>query len=257
MSDAPFTVIPVPCFADNYAYLVSSVGSSAAFCVDASEAAPIEAQLILRGLELTAILSTHHHYDHVGGNLELAESRPGLPIYAHESDAVIGRVPGQTHALVDGEAFVVNGISVRAVHVPGHTLGAVAFVAADCVFTGDTLFLAGCGRLFEGTPAMMHAALGKLASLPPATRVYCGHEYTLKNLAFAARVEPENAAILERQQHVATLRARALPTVPGTLGDEFATNPFLRVSVPALLTRYRTDDAVRCFASLRAERNEF
>lgn len=248
-------VIPIPCLADNYAYLLVCRETKEAAIVDPSEAGPV-----LRALEqgagtldsrrdlsappasredirVSAILCTHHHHDHVGGNEEV-RSRLGIDrVYGHGSDR--GRIPGQTQYLQEGDTFEIGRLSIRALHIPGHTLGAVAYVVTQepddpVVFTGDTLFLAGCGRLFEGDPPMMHASLSKLAALDPRTRVYCGHEYTESNLRFAAHVEPSNAAIAKRRELAAELRKEGRPTVPGTIADELATNPFLRVTSPEI-----------------------
>src|SRR3954453_2338168 len=178
----------VPCLEDNYAYLLDD-GSGELAVVDPSEAKPVlDALDALREATgrkgaLGAILSTHHHHDHVGGNLELAQRFPGLRVLGFKTDR--GRIPGQTEFLEDGETFTWGETAVRALHIPGHTLGAVGYVMKGAVFTGDTLFAAGCGRLFEGTPAMMHHSLCEvLAPLGAEMRVYCGHEYTIANLQF-------------------------------------------------------------------------
>ena len=257
-------VIPVSCLQDNYAYLVGADGSAAlggphtpAVVVDPSEAGPVVAALEQHGLTLAAILCTHHHWDHVGGNEELA-GRFGVPVYAHVSDR--GRVPGQTEDVEEGRPFEVAGLRVEALHVPGHTTGAVAYCIGDAVFTGDTLFLAGCGRLFEGTPAMMATSLDKLARLPATTRVFCGHEYTTSNLRFAAAVEPDNAAVAARARAAEAARSRAEPTVPGTIADELATNPFLRTAEPAVAGYAKAaPGAPRAdvFAAVRAAKDGF
>jgi hydroxyacylglutathione hydrolase len=231
-------ILPIPCLSDNYAYLVICLETKQAAIVDASEAEPVAravdaAREEMRApLSVTAIWSTHHHWDHVGGNEELAKRLGIRDVYGHASDA--GRLPGLSKPLDDGAEFSLGKLSVRARHIPGHTTGAVAYVVTrepndPAVFTGDTLFVAGCGRLFEGTPAMMHASLSKLASLDPRTRVYCGHEYTLSNLRFAQRVEPRNPAIARAKERAERLRADGRPTVPSTIGDELSYNPFLRV----------------------------
>ena len=222
-------VTVIPCLKDNYAYLLRAPGSDVAVVVDPSEAAPVLAELQRLGVKLGAILATHHHLDHVGGNAELAEKFPGIGVYASVNDR--GRIPAQTAFVADGDDIEVLGLKFRCLLVPGHTLGAVAYYGEGAVFTGDTLFAAGCGRLFEGTPAMMHESLNvKLAALPDDTRVYCGHEYTASNLRFAAHVEPGNAAVRAKAERVAEQRARNEPTMPSTIAEERATNPFMRVS---------------------------
>jgi hydroxyacylglutathione hydrolase len=247
-------VIPIPCLADNYAYLLVCRETKEAAIVDASEPGPV-----LRALEqgagtldsrrdlsvavsredirVVAILSTHHHHDHVGGNEEVRAKLSIDRVYGHGSDR--GRIPGQTQYLQEGDTFEVGRLKVRAIHIPGHTLGAVAYVVTQAphdpiVFTGDTLFVAGCGKLFEGDPPMMHASLQKLAALDPRTKVYCGHEYTQANLRFAKHVEPSNAAVEKALELAKELRAEGRPTVPSTIGDELATNPFLRVTSPEI-----------------------
>jgi hydroxyacylglutathione hydrolase len=229
-------IVPVPCLADNYAYLLISPDGRGAAVVDPSEPGPVRAALEERSLHLLAILCTHHHYDHVGGNEELLSAFGPLPVYGHESDKERGRIPGQTVGLADGQGLEVLGARATALYIPGHTMGAVAyyFPAEGVVFTGDTLFGGGCGRLFEGTPALMHASLSRLAALPGETHVYCGHEYTEKNLLFAALVEPENEAIRERQERVRAARAAGRPSVPSTMAEELVTNPFLRVHQAAV-----------------------
>ena len=186
------------------------------------------------GLGLVAILNTHHHWDHVGGNEELLQNNPKLSVYAHTSDA--HRVPGITHPVEHGSDFEVAGMTFGVLHIPGHTTGAVAYTVEDCAFTGDTLFAAGCGRLFEGTPAMMYESLNvTLAGLPRATRIYCGHEYTASNLAFALTLEPDNPKLIDKKASVEALRAQGKPSVPTTLEEEFATNPFMRCDQSAII----------------------
>jgi hydroxyacylglutathione hydrolase len=220
-------VVIVPCLKDNYAYVLLAPGSKRAVVVDPGEAEPVARALQERGLELGAILATHHHPDHVGGNTELVRRFPSSPVFGHASDR--GRIPAQTEFLEHGAAFDVEGLSFRALHIPGHTLGALGYAGEGAVFTGDTLFAAGCGRLFEGTPAQMYESLNvTLAALPDETLVYCGHEYTASNLKFAAHVEPGNAAVSAKVTRVAAQRARGEATVPSTLAEEKATNPFMR-----------------------------
>jgi hydroxyacylglutathione hydrolase len=219
-------VTPIPCLEDNYAYLLDD-GSGELAVVDASEGAPVLAALEHGAGKLTAIFATHHHHDHVGGNEDVLARHPSARVYGYETDR--GRIPRQTEYLRDGQTFTWGSTEVRALHIPGHTLGAVAYVLGDAVFTGDTLFLAGCGRLFEGTPAMMFRSLCEiLGPLGDDMRVFCGHEYTLGNLAFAASVEPGNARVEQRLVQARTLRARGEPTVGSPMSEELATNPFMR-----------------------------
>jgi hydroxyacylglutathione hydrolase len=254
-------VIPVPCLSDNYAYLVATDAGEAAV-VDASEAAPVREALAREGLRAAVIWSTHHHWDHVGGNEELARDLK-LEVIGHASDAA--RLPAMTQGVDTGDVVSVGDIRARCIHIPGHTLGAVAYfvdggVGARVVFTGDTLFCAGCGRLFEGTPAMMHASLSRLLELPGDTRVYCGHEYTESNLRFAAHLEPTSDGVRRAQERARTLRAADQPTVGTTLDDERTTNPFLRVRAPeirATLGIAAGADEVTSFAAIRAAKDAF
>jgi hydroxyacylglutathione hydrolase len=224
---------PIPCLSDNYAYLVECEATGETAIVDPSEEGPVAAV----AKKLSAIWSTHHHFDHVGGN-EAVIARYGIEdVYGHKSDK--GRIPGQTRFVDTGDSFALGELRVRTIHIPGHTLGAVAYVVeqdgeAPAVFTGDTMFLAGCGRLFEGTPAQMHASLSALMALPGETRVYCGHEYTESNLRFAAHCEPSNADIKRAQERAAARRAKNEPTVPGRLEEEGKINPFVRLRAPEL-----------------------
>ncbi len=249
-------VIPVPCLSDNYAYLVAADGSAEAFVIDPSEAEPVIAALEREKLRLVAIVNTHHHHDHVGGNEGLRARFGALPVYAHASDE--GRVPAQTDHVEEGRRFEVAGLTLDPLHVPGHTTGAVAYVVEGAVFTGDTLFVAGCGRLFEGTPAMMHRSLSeKLGRLPPATRVYCGHEYTVSNLRFAVHVEPDNRAAADKLAAAQAARGRGEPTVPSTIGEELLTNPFMRCDAPAVAARFPGASVVDVFAAVRSAKDTF
>jgi len=236
-------VTPIPCLEDNYAYLLVDGATGRVGVVDAPEAEPIVAALAERGLRLDAILCTHHHWDHTGANEELAAVYPGLTIVGFSGDR--GRIPGQTDFLADGEVFAVGASRARIVHIPGHTLGAIAYHFAEdgYLFPGDTLFGAGCGRLFEGTPEQMQASLARLRDLPVQTRIYFGHEYTAANLAFARKVEPDSDALRQRWEQVRTARTRGVPTCPSTLAEERATNPFLRWDAPAVVAAARAAGA--------------
>lgn len=249
----------VPCLRDNYAYLVSTDDGTSCAVIDPSEALPVERALERHGLTLAAILNTHHHHDHVGGNSELRLSRRGLPVFGHTSDR--GRIPEQTHFLEHGEAFEVVGLKFSVMHIPGHTTGAIAYITEGAVFTGDTLFAAGCGRLFEGTPRDMFESLNhKLATLPDQTEVYCGHEYTVNNLRFAASLEPTNVEILRKLERVRAQTERGEPSVPSTLKDERATNPFLRTENAELRRSLGLEalaDPVSVLASARAAKDKF
>jgi len=249
-------VIVVPCLRDNYAYLVHRDGAREAFVVDPSEEAPVTAALEREGLELVAILNTHHHHDHVGGNVGLLAAHPSLEVVAFEGDR--GRVPGQTRSVRDGETFEVAGHTIRALHVPGHTTGAIAYVVDGAVFTGDTLFIGGCGRLFEGTPRDMNMSLNeKLGKLPPDTRIFCGHEYTVQNLRFAEASEPDNAAISQALTEARAKRDRGEPTVPSTIAHELRTNPFMRVNVDGLRSRFGGGDTTSVLAAVRRAKDEW
>jgi hydroxyacylglutathione hydrolase len=245
-------VVSVPCLKDNFAYLV--IDGDRAAVVDPSEAAPVEAALAREGVTLEAIWLTHHHWDHVGGVKELVAARPGLAVVAGERDAE--KIEGVTQRLADGEETTLGGLRARVIHNPGHTLGAISYVVGDAVFTGDTLFGGGCGRLFEGDAPMMHESLTRLAALPPETRVYFGHEYTAANLKFAAAVEPDNEAVKRRAAALGT------PTTPSTIAEERATNPFLRSAEPAVIAAARArgaaeGDPAAVFGAIRAWKNEF
>jgi hydroxyacylglutathione hydrolase len=223
-----FEILPIPAFKDNYIWLLVRDGRAAV--VDPGDAVPVIARLAALHLQLETVLITHHHDDHQGGVEELvARWQPRVFGPAAES------ITGCTDPLSGGETIDVLGQDVDVLPVGGHTRGHLAYFVPGALFCGDTLFGAGCGRLFEGTPAQMHASLARLAALPDDTLVYCAHEYTEANLRFALAVEPDNAMLRERAKRVAALRAKGLSTVPSTLREEKATNPFLRCSEPAVI----------------------
>lgn len=242
----------VPCLRDNYAYLVSGDGLCAV--VDPSEAGPVQAAL--RGMKLTHVLNTHHHWDHTGGN-EALKQATGAVVVGPETDRE--RIPAIDIGVEEDGGWRFGEHEVAILEVPAHTRGAIAFVFGDAVFIGDTLFAMGCGRLFEGTPAMMHASLAKLAALPDETEVYCGHEYTLNNGRFALTLEPGNHDLQARMKAVEAARAKGTPTVPSTIGLEKRTNPFLRTAsaeIRATLKMQGADD-VAVFAEIRRRKDSF
>ena len=231
-------ITPIPCLSDNYAYLVTCDKTKLTAIVDPSEAAPVLAALAKLDVKPVAIWNTHHHWDHVGGNEELCKALGIQDVYGHASDK--GRIANQSKLVEENDNFALGELDVSILHIPGHTTGAVAYVLGEeAVFTGDTLFIAGCGRLFEGTPAMMFDSLKKLAGLADATRVYCGHEYTKANLVFAAHVEPDNADVKDYASKV------SVPSVPSTIGLEKRINPFVRAKT------------VEEFASRRSAKDTF
>ncbi|MFW6049795.1 MAG: hydroxyacylglutathione hydrolase [Myxococcota bacterium] len=247
-------IVPVECLRDNYAYLVIDEETGRAAVVDPSEDRPVRRALDREGLELEAIWLTHHHWDHVGGVEALCDALSPARVLGSAHDMEHGRIPRQTHGLTEGDAFEFAGQQVRILHIPGHTLGAIAYHVGEHVFTGDTLFLGGCGRVFEGTMDMMSQSLDKLRRLPERTRVWCGHEYTVKNLKFAATVEPESEAVAAALKDAERRRAAGEPTVPGSLAQERAVNPFLRYDAPEVA---RGDSPVEAFTRLREAKDRF
>jgi len=252
-----FTVHQIPALSDNYIYLIQTPEVLAV--VDPAEYAPVAQACESIGHNLTHILNTHHHWDHTGANLEL-KSRYGCRIIGSETDA--SRIPGIDESVSEKRPADLNGAQLRVLDVPGHTIGHIAYVLNDALFCGDVLFGAGCGRLFEGTPAQMWHSLEKIAQLPDHTRFYCAHEYTLNNLEFALHVDTDNPALVSRLQRTRVLRATGTPTIPGTLSEELATNPFLRPLNAGFREAYARahgikEDAASVFTHIRAARDHW
>ncbi|HXG52665.1 MAG TPA: hydroxyacylglutathione hydrolase [candidate division Zixibacteria bacterium] len=253
-------IVQIPLLRDNYGYLIICPKTNQAAVVDPSEAEPVLERAEREQTRLVAILNTHHHRDHTGGNEGLLNGN-GLEVYAHESDR--GRIPGLTRGLREGDSVRIGELEGKVLFIPGHTTGHVAYLFGGALFCGDTLFVAGCGRLFEGTPEQMQASLSKLAALPDDTKVYCGHEYTETNLRFALTLEPRNYKLAAKYERVQGLRSRGAPTVPSTIGEEKETNPFLRWDSKELKETLRRDhpglamNPVSVFAQVRKLKDQF
>lgn len=253
-------LVALPAFADNYIWMLHD--GQRAVVVDPGDAAPVVQALDERALKLVGIVVTHHHGDHVGG-VDALRARLDGPVWGPASE----RIPTPFEALRDGDAVDLLGTRFGVIDVPGHTAGHIAYFGhpagqAPVLFCGDTLFSAGCGRLFEGTAAQMQASLSRLATLPGDTRVCCAHEYTLSNLKFARAVEPDNDALAAYALRCASLREQGLPTLPGRLDTELDVNPFLRVGKATVRASARAhgadgEDDVSIFAALREWKNEF
>lgn len=248
---------PLPAFADNYIWTMTG-DAGRVLIVDPGEAGPVQ-DFLRDGRRPAAILLTHHHADHIGGTAELLETWPDLQVIAPQD----GRIRHVTRVVGQGDTVEVGQWRFDVQEIPGHTLTHIAFHGHGVVFCGDTLFSLGCGRLFEGTPGQMWASLTKLASLPPETRICCGHEYTVNNSRFASVVEPRNLALRRRSEEARTMRDRGLPTLPSTLADELAANPFLRADAPEVRQSLRARlgrepvDSVEAFAELRRWKDGF
>ena len=236
-------IVRVPVLADNYAWLIHDPASGETVALDPGEAAPVEAAAAARGWTIGQVWTTHWHPDHTGGNAALRATGARITGPAAEAD----KIATLDATVGEGDRVRIGAIAAAVWHVPGHTAGHIAFhiESAAAMFTGDTLFALGCGRLFEGTPAEMFANMQRYATLPDATQVYCGHEYTESNGRFALTVEPDNAALVARMATVTAQRAAGEATVPTTIGAERATNPFLRAA-----------DA-QAFAAMRAAKDSF
>jgi hydroxyacylglutathione hydrolase len=251
-------LVVVPCRADNYAYLVHDPASGETAVIDVPDAKPIMAELRARGWSLKDIWITHHHDDHISGVAEL-RADAGAMVLGAAADA--HRLPPLDLALEESTGFSIGAHSVRVIDVPGHTVGHIAFHIPDAglAFTADSLMAAGCGRMFEGNAPDYWRSLQKIAALPPDTLICSGHEYTTSNLRFAQSLEPDNPSLILRLAHVAALRAEGKPSVPVTLAEEMATNPFLRAGSPGLKNALGMANAtdVEVFAATRARKDRF
>lgn len=255
---AAYEVVPLRAFADNYIWTIRDAGFAAV--VDPGDAQPVLDYLAREKLQLVAILNTHHHADHVGGNAALL-ARTQVPVFGPHDE----RIQEVSERLADGDSFTLPhfNIEMETLEIPGHTRSHIAFYGDGLLFSGDTLFAAGCGRLFEGTPRQMYDSLTRLARLPDDTRVYCGHEYTLSNLKFARAAEPDNRRLPELETRMRALRERDQPTLPSTIAQEKATNPFLRVAEPAIIASAsgraakKLSDPVSVLAEIRDWKNNF
>ncbi|MCP5180818.1 MAG: hydroxyacylglutathione hydrolase [Pseudomonadales bacterium] len=246
------------CLSDNYGYLLHDPVSGQTAAVDSPDAEAINGALQAKGWTLTHIFNTHHHFDHAGGN-EALKARWGCEIVGAANDAA--RIPGIDRQVGDGDNFLFGGVTVQVLEVPGHTSGHIAYYlpSEGIAFVGDTLFVLGCGRLFEGTPAQMWHSIGKLMALPDSTVLYCAHEYTQSNARFALSVEPDNAALVARSAEIDALRDKGQPTVPTTVAREKATNPFVRATSLALQRTLGMEGAaaVDVFAETRRRKDNF
>ena len=254
-----FTVHQLPVLRDNYIYLIEPDTSDTLIVVDPADAAAVRKACRQLGKALSHILNTHHHWDHTDGNLSLQQTY-GCQVLGAAHDAA--RIPGLDVPLSEASVIQPGGLPLRVLDVPGHTSGHIAYLIADALFCGDTLFGAGCGRLFEGTPAQMWQSLSKLAALDSRTAVYCAHEYTLANLDFAAAIDPENTALARRIQLDQARRAEQQPTIPSSIGLETATNPFLRPLDRAFCracsdARHIQADALAVFTDIRQQKDSW
>lgn len=251
---------PIPAFDDNYIWLLRAPGDERVAVVDPGDAEPVVERLRRDGLRLSTILITHHHQDHVGGVAELAELAPELLIVGPGDR----RIRGLSRVVGEGDRVTVPefGATFRVISVPGHTSTHIAYVGEGVLFCGDTLFAAGCGRVFDGTFEQLAASLRRIASLPDETQCYCAHEYTLANLGFADWVEPDSRALAARRTAAEALRARGEPTVPFTIAQEHATNPFMRTAAPDVIAAaegfagHPLTDETAVFTALRRWKDE-
>ncbi|EEW24678.1 hydroxyacylglutathione hydrolase [Rhodobacter ferrooxidans] len=249
-------LVTIPCRKDNYAFLIHDAASGETAVVDVPDATPILAELARRGWQLSDILITHHHGDHIEG-VQALRAATGAMVIGNAADA--HRLPPLDLALSDGLTFTIGAEVGQMIEVPGHTIGHVAyhFAASGLAFTGDTLMAMGCGRLFEGSAQQMWQSLKRLAALPPETLICSGHEYAESNARFALTLEPATPALTLRLGQIAAARAQNLPTVPSTLADELATNPFLRAPLLGAALGMADATDAEIFAAIRARKDKF
>ena len=250
------SVTPVPCLRDNYAYLIIDREAGLCAVVDPSEPEPVTRAAAQAGVKPTHILNTHHHWDHTGGNPALKEAFRATVVGPEKDRA---RIPAIDEGVSEDAPWHFGSHSVRILEIPAHTRGHIAFVFDGFAFTGDTLFAMGCGRLFEGDPAMMWASLSKLMTLADETQIYCGHEYTLNNGRFAMTLEPGNQALVARMREVEASRAENKPTIPSTMKLEKQTNPFLRPDSAEIRRTLNMEQAsnVDVFGEMRRRKDSF
>ena len=263
-------ISPISAFSDNYIWLLYDEDSREAFVVDPGDAAPVEAALKEMQLSLTGILITHHHWDHTGGIDELLNAYPNIPVYGPTNE----KITQINNRLVDTQTILLDmfDLTLSVMTVPGHTLDHIAYYWSNTehatqpsgiLIAGDTIFAGGCGRMFEGTPEMFLQSLNKITQLPDDTVLYCSHEYTLANLAFAQAVEPNNSDITQRLIRERHKREQQIPTLPSSIGLELATNPFVRCQQPAVINSANSKSGqtqttpADVFAVLRAWKNDF
>ncbi|MBV5257769.1 hydroxyacylglutathione hydrolase [Synechococcus moorigangaii CMS01] len=257
-------IVRLPAFNDNYIFVLVNPATRECVVVDPGDRLVVLDYLHQENLTLTAILITHHHADHVGGNRQLLGHFPTAAVYGSAVDLEKGRIPGQTVGLGAGDRLTIFDHTAEILFVPGHTQGHIAYYfppiaagQAGDLFCGDTLFANGCGRLLEGTPDQLFASLQQICTLPDDTKIWCAHEYTLKNIQFSLTVNPENEALQARLRRVQTQRQQQEPTIPTVLGLEKQTNPFLRCGDRQLQANLKTTDALRTFIKLRGKRDLF
>ena len=251
-------VTPIPCLTDNYAYIINDNNSKIIGVVDPSEASPIISFLNKKNLKLSYILNTHHHFDHIGGNVELKK------IYNAKVVGFAGdkhRIPGIDIALKDNEKWIFGNSQVKILHVPGHTLGHICFFfeKEKIAFTGDTLFSLGCGKIFEGNHKQMLKSLNKIKQLPKNTNIYCGHEYTYKNAEFCMKYDEGNINLKKKFEIIKKLRSKNLPTIPTSLADELNSNIFLRCDQNNLKNKLnmKNDEDFKVFKKVRDLKDDF